>query len=166
MTPEKTEFNLDSLGSKPKPYNKYFESLKSDKVESFQSIEKIREKSDEKVDSRAFTPLTLLMQNSIMIPLKAQLGLVNKAVIDNMLIEQNLFGHFRALKNYLFFGDGEFANGLCTGLFTAIRAAKSPSEILNPAVLIGITENAISSSIKVNIFFFLKKKKNSFFKQI
>ncbi len=51
--------------------------------------------SDETVDPAAFTPLSLLMENSILIPLRAQLGVVNSAAVNYLLVDAKLNDHFK-----------------------------------------------------------------------
>ena len=71
-------------------------------------------------DHRAFTPLSLLMESSILIPLRAQLAVVNSAVVNYLLVGAKLNDHFKALRNYLLFHDGEFAQHLSTALFNEV----------------------------------------------
>ena len=47
------------------------------------------------MDPQAFTPLSMLMENSILIPLRAQLGVVNSAVLNYMLVDARLNDHFK-----------------------------------------------------------------------
>ena len=43
----------------------------------------------------AFTPLSLLMEASIVIPLRAQLQVVNSAVVNYLLVDAKLNDHFK-----------------------------------------------------------------------
>jgi hypothetical protein len=97
---------LDGAGAHVVPYRKSFEGLGSNSVASnfarsalHTRIRRNEEEDDVVVDSGAFTPLSLLMENSILIPLRAQLGVVNSAVVDYLLVEAKLNDHFKVRLN-------------------------------------------------------------------
>ena len=122
VTPSKTEFILADF-SLVQPYAKEFEGMKSQHVENFTSrLFPVR--SEIRVDPQAFTPLTMLMENSVLIPLRAQLTVVNNAVVNYLLVDAGLMNHFKALRNYLLFHDGEFAHHLSYSLFSQVRLLK------------------------------------------
>ncbi len=115
VTPSRTEFNL--LPSLPvQPYPKSFSGLGGPNVESLVSIlcrregKSLTDEPEQTVDKQAFAPLTLLMENSILIPLRAQLKVANAAILNCMLVDFGLMDHLKAIRNYLLFHDGEFAN--------------------------------------------------------
>ena len=139
-TPTKTEFRIADLAgsaSKVIPYTKDFtKDLEADTVENFTTRllpRKIDPNSE--VDPQAFTPLSMLMENSILIPLRAQIQVVQSSLMNYMLVDAGLMEHLKALRNYLLFHDGEFAHHLSTSLFNEINEASVATEILNPATL-------------------------------
>ena len=91
----------------------------------------------------------MLMENSILIPLRAQLQVVQSSLLNYMLVDAGLMDHLKALRNYLLFHDGEFAHHLSTTLFNEINEATVATEILNPATL--------------NRYLMLAKKQDFFF---
>ena len=97
-------------------------------------------------DPQAFAPLSLLMENSILIPLRAQLKVANAAALNHLLVDAGLMAHFSAARNYLLFHDGEFAHQLSSSLFREIRDAVVPTDVVNPSTLNRIVENALLSS--------------------
>ena len=132
VTPVKSEFNLNEFGSKVTSY----------RIDSEPVLPRLfKRRDDEILDATAFAPLTLLMQNSILIPLRAQMSLVNKAIVNYLLVDARIMHHFKALRNYLFLADGEFANSLCRGLFGLNETH------LNLAALINVVENAVAGSV-------------------
>ena len=68
------------------------------------------EYNDDNADPDAFTPLAMLMENSVLIPLRTQLQLVNQAVLGYLLEDAGVMDHLKAMRNYLLFHDGEFAH--------------------------------------------------------
>eukprot|EP00088_Acartia_fossae_P012325 TRINITY_DN16353_c0_g1_i10.p1 TRINITY_DN16353_c0_g1~~TRINITY_DN16353_c0_g1_i10.p1 ORF type:complete len:982 (+),score=253.08 TRINITY_DN16353_c0_g1_i10:307-2946(+) len=99
-----TEINLKVTG-KPLPYTKSFPQLKlPSKQESEVSLPIL--------ESTTFPPLSLMLQNSILIPLRAQQKLVDAALLSQLLIDYKLEDHFVALRRYLFMADGEFGRQL------------------------------------------------------
>ncbi len=154
VTPAKTEFKL--LPSLPvRPYSKSFEGIGAPEVENIAAMLR-RRQGDEAAtthgggergpDRQAFAPLSLLMENSILIPLRAQLRVANAAMLNCLLVDSGLMAHFTALRNYLLFHDGEFAHQLSSSLFSEIRGAQSPLDVVNPSTLNRIVENAVLTS--------------------
>ena len=84
------------------PYSKHFEGVRSERVFAnfATSARAMRRKRDDggdggSADHRAFTPLSLLMESSILIPLRAQLAVVNSAVVNYLLVGAKLNDHFK-----------------------------------------------------------------------
>ena len=144
----RTEFNLSDKGTEVAAYSKVFPGLNSETVENFtERVKKKYEISGEKdIDPHAFTPLSMLMENSILIPLRAQISVVNAAVVDYFLVDAGLMAHFRALRNYVLLHDGEFAAHLTQSVFGEVFEAHDPGEILKPVTLNRIVENSMTSS--------------------
>ena len=74
-------------------------------------LSKVRQKTDFSSISKrpCFTPLVILMEKSVLLPLKSQFHVLTEKGIEFLLRDSNLYGHLRALRHYLFFGDSEFA---------------------------------------------------------
>ena len=147
VTPTRTEFKAeDDPGVKVRPYPAAFERLAAGKIETMAST-MFKKKPKDPPDPQAFTPLSMLMENSILIPLRAQLKVVNSAILNYLLVDAKLMDHFKALRNYLLFHDGEFAHHLSTTLFNEINES---GDILNRATLNRIVDNATMASTFAN----------------
>lgn len=90
-------------------------------------------------------PLSLLMENSVLIPLRVQLSVANAAILNYLLVDADLMSHFRALRSYLFLHNGEFAGSLASSVFKEASEV-SGGDLLNPATLNGIVRNALVNS--------------------
>ena len=87
-------------------------------------LSKVRKNADlSNVSQRpCFTPLIILMEKSVLLPLKSQFYVLNEKGVEFLLDDANLYGHLRALRHYLFFGDVEFSRSLCSLLFRQMEA--------------------------------------------
>lgn len=104
-------------------------------------------KEREPVDERprpCFTPLVILMEKSVLLPLRSQYHVVNEKGVHYLLHDANLLGHLQALRRYLFFGDGEFSRSLCGSLFREMETR--PDMKWGPGLLVSVVDSAIASS--------------------
>ncbi|KAH9507221.1 Gamma-tubulin complex component 6 [Bulinus truncatus] len=101
----------------------------------------------EEVEAHTSTPLSVLLSCSLTAPIKAQISLVNSAVINYFTTELKVDSHFEAIKRYLFMADGDFAEILANILFEKLVTNPLPQEIINPVFLNGALNKAIRSSI-------------------
>ena len=99
--------------------NKYPSDFNSFNEDPTDILCKVRQKADlSSVSQRpCFTPLLILMEKSVLLPLKSQFQVLNEKGVKFLLRDSNLYGHLRALRHYLFFGDVEFSRSLCSLLF-------------------------------------------------
>eukprot|EP00095_Tigriopus_kingsejongensis_P012337 maker-scaffold198_size266703-snap-gene-0.22 protein:Tk12337 transcript:maker-scaffold198_size266703-snap-gene-0.22-mRNA-1 annotation:"gamma-tubulin complex component 6" len=144
ITPSRTQFDIEA-NLKVRPYPKVFPHLGDREVQIFTAYLKT-EPDQKQIDPQAFTPLSMLMENSILIPLRAQVKVVNESILNYMLVEAKLMDELKALRNYILLHDGEFAQHLARSIFTEVSEAKSASEILNPVTLNRIVENSLMAS--------------------
>ncbi len=107
VTPTRSEFKL-SPAPEVLAYAKDFPGLSDPEVRDPFSKAPTTERVRQRLE--AFAPLPLLMENSVLIPLKAQLKVANQAILEHLLVDANLADHFSAIRNYLLFHDGEFAH--------------------------------------------------------
>lgn len=118
----KTEFDSSLWDVFPQAYTTSFAHLGSPTVGGVVVTTTGR---SEAADTEAFMPLSMLMENSLLIPLKAQLKVVNHAVLSYLLVDAKLMDHFKALRNYLLFHDGEFAQNLSNSMFCKVSDANN-----------------------------------------
>ena len=114
LTLVKTDFHL-SHTDQPLEYNKSFNFTSSELVEMGGKTE-----AQTPADSQPFAPLTLILQNSILTPLRVQAKLVNSALLNHMMVDRQLTEHFSALRNYLLLADGESMSYVATILYLII----------------------------------------------
>ena len=83
LTPTRTDFQLSYL-DKPLEYTKTF------KFEAGDSLREMGGQSDiqEPAEGGAFAPLTLILQNSILVPLRVQARLVDAALLNHILVDR------------------------------------------------------------------------------
>ena len=159
MTFTKTDFHL-SHQDKPVPYTKSFTFNPNDGYLEMGGPSPVTKPAD----SQASAPLTLILQNSILIPLRVQSKLVDSALLNHMLVDRQLTEHFAALRNYLLLADGEFGRQLVMSLCQlAGQSTEHPAQLagqlhshlqsggpapllLSPATLNRVLDTAISSS--------------------
>ena len=109
-------------------------------------------------------PLTLILHNSILVPLRSQARLVNSALVNHLLVERQLAEHFSALRNYLLLADGEFGRQLVVSLCQLgqnmaepgrlagqlhlhLVTGGPPPHLLSPATLNRVLDTAINGSV-------------------
>lgn len=91
--------------------------------------------------------LTEFLRKSILIPLRAHLELVNNEVMHMLLIELQLFEHFRSLRNYFLLMHGEFGAIICDGIIGKLESGATPANLLNYQMLHSILDTALNNSI-------------------
>ncbi|XP_059096465.1 gamma-tubulin complex component 6-like isoform X2 [Tigriopus californicus] len=149
ITPShQTQFDLIEARLKVRPYAQSFPNLGAPEVQRFSSFFDTPHPPGKEFDPQAFTPLSMLMENSILIPLRAQLQVVNESMLNYMLVEAQLMDELKALRSYLLLHDGEFAQHLARSIFSEVSEAKTASEILNPVTLNRIVENSLMTSVQ------------------
>lgn len=116
-------------------------------------------------ECEASAPLTLILHNSILVPLRSQARLVNSALLNYLLVERDLAGHFSALRNYLLLADGEFGRQLVVSLCQLghnmgepgrlagqlhchLVTGGPPPHLLSPATLNRLLDTAINGSVR------------------
>jgi len=124
FTPTKTDLVLSHL-DKPSPYTKTFPILKSPTLHEICGPTP----PSPPADGEAFAPLTLILQNSILIPLRVQARLVNSALLNHLLVDRQLVDHFLALRKYLLLSDGEFGRQLVLSLCQLGQTIDQPSQL-------------------------------------
>ncbi|XP_005101891.1 gamma-tubulin complex component 6 [Aplysia californica] len=103
--------------------------------------------SEEEVEVYKYTPLSVLLTKSLTMPVRAQISLVNTAVINYFTAELKVDDHFAAIRRYLLMADGDFAEILSNILLEKLSSNPLPQEILNSVFLNGALTKAIRSSI-------------------
>eukprot|EP00092_Neocalanus_flemingeri_P034456 GFUD01037467.1.p1 GENE.GFUD01037467.1~~GFUD01037467.1.p1 ORF type:complete len:1338 (+),score=286.80 GFUD01037467.1:40-4053(+) len=159
FTPTKTELVLSHL-DKPSPYTKTFPIIQSPTLHEIGG----QTPASTPADGQAFAPLTLILQNSILIPLRVQSRLVNSALLNHMLVDRQLVDHFLALRKYLLLADGEFGRQLVLSLCQLGQTMDQPSRLagqlhshlwsgappphlLSPASLNRVLDSALAGSV-------------------
>jgi hypothetical protein len=159
FTPTKTELVLSHY-DKPVPYTKKFPNIQSS---TFHEMGGPSQPSPP-ADGQAFAPLTLILQNSILIPLRVQSRLVNTALLNHLLVDRQLVDHFDALRKYLLLADGEFGRQLVLSLchlgqtidqpgqlagqlHSHLWSGAPPPHLLSPASLNRVLDSALAGSV-------------------
>ena len=158
-TPTRTDFQLSYL-DKPVEYTKSFKFEAGDSLREMGGPSLIQKPAE----GGAFAPLTLILQNSILVPLRVQARLVDAALLNHLLVDRELTGHLAALRNYLLLADGEFGRQLVMSLCSQLgQASEAPSllagqlyshlvtgspppHLLSPATLNRVLDTALASS--------------------
>ena len=157
-TVARTDFTLCHQ-DKPLPYRKHF-------TFSHSSLHEMGGKTTPEAPAQceASAPLSLILHNSILAPLRAQARLVNSALLNHMLVERRLAEHFIALRKYLLLADGEFGRQLVMSLCQLSQTMVSPLQLadqlhshlttggpaphlLSPANLNRVLDSAINGSV-------------------
>ncbi|KAK6180241.1 hypothetical protein SNE40_012430 [Patella caerulea] len=102
------------------------------------------------VEKYKYLSLPSVLKQSMMTPLKAQISLVNKSVIDYFFVELKMENHFEGLRRYLFMEDGDFSQILSDTLFDKLATNPLPQEMLNPVFLNGVLKKSLQSSMQSN----------------
>ena len=123
-TPSRTDFNL-SFFDKPLPYKTSFNFTDVTELQEMGGPSRVQEPAKDET----FPPLTLILQNSILIPLRVQSKLVDTALLNHMLVDRHLTDHFSALRNYLLLADGEFGRQLVLSLCQLGHQLDHPSQL-------------------------------------
>jgi len=159
FTPTKTELVLSHY-DKPAPYAKKFPIIQSSTFHEMGGPSPINPPAD----GQAFAPLTLILQNSILVPLRVQSKLVNSALLNHLLVDRQLVDHFFALRKYLLLADGEFGRQLVLSLchlgqtmdqpsqlagqlHSHIWSGAPPPHLLSPASLNRVLDSALAGSV-------------------
>ncbi|VDI62651.1 gamma-tubulin complex component 6, partial [Mytilus galloprovincialis] len=99
------------------------------------------------VDIYKYMPLPELFKHSVTKPLRSQIFLINKSVIDYFTVELQIEEHFQALRRYLLMGDGDFSQFFSDLLFDKLSSNPKPKEMLNPVFLNGVLTKSLRSSM-------------------
>ncbi|XP_021351064.1 gamma-tubulin complex component 6-like isoform X2 [Mizuhopecten yessoensis] len=99
------------------------------------------------VDMYRYMPLPQLLERSVTAPLLAQISLVNDNVINYFTVDMEIKNHFKALRRYLFMGDGDFAQILSDILLEKLANSPKAQEMLNPVFLNSALNKALKSSM-------------------
>ncbi|ESP05683.1 hypothetical protein LOTGIDRAFT_208649 [Lottia gigantea] len=102
------------------------------------------------VEKYKYMSLPSVLKKSMMAPLKAQISLVNKSIVDYFFVELHLEEHFETLRRYLFMEDGDFSQILSDSLLDKLATNPLPQEMLNPIFLNGVLKKSLQSSINPN----------------
>ncbi|KAK3103352.1 hypothetical protein FSP39_018661 [Pinctada imbricata] len=122
----------------------------------------ISQRSD--IEMCQYLPLDGVLKRSVTTPILSQVRLVNEAVLDYFFVDLKVIEHFRALRRYLFMGDGDFAQILSDIILEKFASNPRPYEMLNPVFLNGALNRAVKSSMHAedpladNLSFVLKYK--------
>lgn len=93
------------------------------------------------------TTLTRFLQKSLVLPLNAHMEIINGEIMKLFLLELDVIGHFKSLRNYFFMMDGEFGSHICDGLLKRMEGGATPNDLLNPQTLHSLLDHALGSSI-------------------
>lgn len=93
------------------------------------------------------TTIAKCLQMSFVIPMQAQLAVLNNEILKIYLLDFDILSHFKSLRNYFFMMDGEFASHICDSLINKLENHVKPEQFLNFYVLHSLLENALGSSI-------------------
>lgn len=92
------------------------------------------------------TSLIFYLVQSITVPLKIQMKLVNEAILKVFIEEENYLDHLTALRDYLLLRKPEFTVSLTNSIFKLIEKAKKPYILLNNYTLSSILQRALLAS--------------------
>lgn len=109
--------------------------------------EKSNDKSVSELKCLDVTTLTRFLQKSLVLPLNAHMEIINGEIMKLFLLELDVIGHFKSLRNYFFMMDGEFGSHICDGLLKRMEGGATPNDLLNPQTLHSLLDNALGSSI-------------------
>jgi len=157
MRTEETKIVLKN-SSKPRPYTKSFPQLHIPVKQEVTDPVAVLDRTD-------FPPLGLILENSVLVPLRAQKKLVDSALLDHLLVDCQLEEHFSALRRYLLLADGEFGRQLVVSLCQLGRGIQEPAALagqikqhltygrpppalLCPTALNRVLETAIAASLQ------------------
>jgi len=147
--PAPTPFSLTYTRHTPQPYQKSFPALHAGArlLELGGTAP-----APPPADGQAFAPLTLILQNSVLIPLRSQARLVDSALMSQFLVGEKLVLHLAALRRYLLLADGEFGRQLVVSLCQLDRQpdypnAKARHHPFSPAALNRVLETALAGSV-------------------
>ncbi|XP_076032249.1 gamma-tubulin complex component 6-like isoform X2 [Oratosquilla oratoria] len=148
-----------TIASKVQPYTKnYHKIIKGPQLiditgTALHGKPHTRNMSDMKVEtptddatSEKVTCLPVFFIKAIWLPVAAQMKLVNKSVLNHILVEKQLIEHFKALRAYCLMVNGEFAQVLTHKLFTKFASSSNPAHALNPCVLNSILNKSLDES--------------------
>jgi len=108
--------------NKPIPYTKSFPELKYPSKQE-------EENQPALLQSKNFPPLSLILQNSVLVPLRVQKKLVDSALLSHLLVDLQLEDHFTSLRRYLLLADGEFGRQLVVSLCQLGREIQQPGQL-------------------------------------
>lgn len=114
----------------------------------FEKFEAITDITD--LQSLNVTTVTQFLQTSFVVPMQAYLTVLSNEVLKMYVVDLNIMGHFKSLRNYFFLLDGEFGSYICDKLISRLETNAKPTELLNFNTLHTILENALGSSIIAN----------------
>lgn len=108
----------------------------------------IRKKFDLKsLSSLTYENVSMFLQQSLVIPLKTQLELVNNEILKVYLLDLDIYSHFNSLRNYFFLMDGEFGIHICEGLIGKLESGAKPNQLYSYQTLNTILEQAFGASV-------------------
>lgn len=102
-------------------------------------------------EAENFTPncLKLFLQESIAIPLKAQLKLVESELMKYYINDLQYLTHLNSLRSYFFLLDGEFGRNITEGLFEKLYEVNTPEDLINCVTLRNLVYKALGSSSRL-----------------
>ncbi|KAF5295158.1 hypothetical protein FQR65_LT10546 [Abscondita terminalis] len=135
-----------------------FEIDKSETILNFEnrkSLYDIKEQVDyqtPKTDVNAVSTncLKLYLQQSILLPLTAQMKLVTNELLKFFINDQMYLKHLNSLKNYFFLLDGEFGRNITDNLFKKLYDVNFPMDLINIHTLTVLVYKAIDYSTKLH----------------
>lgn len=96
------------------------------------------------------TTLTKFFQQSVSLPLNAHMEIINGEILRLFLVDLDVIGQFKSLRNFFFMMDGEFGMTICDGLLKQLENGAKPSDLLNFQVLHSLLETALGNSFGGN----------------
>lgn len=92
------------------------------------------------------TTLTKFFQQSVSLPLNAHMEIINGEILRLFLVDLDVIGQFKSLRNFFFMMDGEFGMTICDGLLKRLESGDKPAELLNFQTLHALLETALGAS--------------------
>lgn len=90
--------------------------------------------------------LSRFLQQSLMIPVKSYMEILNNEILKMFHQHLDIQSHFKSLRNYFLMMNGEFSSSICHLLFSRLESGARPAEILNYESLHTILDSALSQT--------------------
>lgn len=92
-------------------------------------------------------PLSVVIEQSLILPIRTQIELVNQSLVNYFLVDMKLLRHLETIRDYILLNDGEFAQVMSDQLFEQVSQGVQPVKLLNPKNLTNILTKALDASL-------------------